>query len=145
MTTIQFVKDRDPNEKEFHQAVAEVIDSVKPVMEQNPHYRKEKILERLVEPERVIMFRVPWIDDQGEVQVNRGFRVEINSAIGPYKGGIRFHPSVTLSILPNNRAPRSSPRETSFAVHLKSGLIPSVLLFPASTSAAMWSALATAT
>lgn len=99
METIQFVKDRDPSEKEFHQAVTEVVESVKPVMEKNPNYRKEKILERIVEPERVVMFRVPWVDDQGEVQVNRGFRIEMNSAIGPYKGGLRFHPSVNLSIL----------------------------------------------
>ena len=96
---LQFATTRDPHEKEFHQAVSEVLTSVKPVMDQNPEYRAAKILERLVEPERVIMFRVPWVDDQGEVQVNRGFRVEMNSAIGPYKGGLRFHPSVTLSIL----------------------------------------------
>ena len=90
---------RDPNEKEFHQAVSEVITSIKPVLDRNPEYRSMKILERLVEPERVIMFRVPWIDDAGQVQVNRGYRVEMNSAIGPYKGGLRFHPSVTLSVL----------------------------------------------
>ncbi len=96
---LQLVKDKDPNEREFHQAVSEVLASVKPVMDRNPEYRAAKILERLVEPERVILFRVPWIDDQGEIQVNRGFRVEMNSAIGPYKGGLRFHPSVTLSIL----------------------------------------------
>lgn len=99
MEMMKFVTDRDPNEKEFHQAVAEVLESVRPVLEQNPHYRKEKILERIVEPERVIMFRVPWVDDQSEVHVNRGFRVEMNSVLGPYKGGLRFHPSVTLSIL----------------------------------------------
>ncbi len=99
MDDIQFVLDRDPNEKEFHQAVTEVIESVRPVLEQNPQYHQEKILQRIVEPERVIMFRVPWVDDQGQVHINRGFRVEINSAIGPYKGGLRFHPSVTLSIL----------------------------------------------
>ena len=99
METSQFIVDRDPNQKEFHQAVTEVLASVKPVLEQNPQYRKEKILERIVEPERVIMFRVPWVDDQGDVQVNRGFRIEMSSAIGPYKGGLRFHPSVTLSIL----------------------------------------------
>ncbi len=96
---IQFIRNRDPYEKEFHQAVTEVIESVRPVLDQNPQYRKEKILERLTEPERVIMFRVPWVDDRGEVHVNRGFRIEMNSAIGPYKGGLRFHPSVTLSIL----------------------------------------------
>ncbi len=93
------VKSKDPNEKEFHQAVGEVMESVKPVLDRNPQYRKAKIIERLVEPERVIMFRVPWLDDQGEIQVNRGFRIEMNSAIGPYKGGLRFHPSVNLGIL----------------------------------------------
>lgn len=90
---------RDPYEKEFHQAVREVIESILPVMEANPQYRQAGILERITEPERVIMFRVPWVDDQGNVQVNRGYRVQMNSAIGPYKGGIRFHPSVTLSTL----------------------------------------------
>lgn len=90
---------KNPGEHEFHQAVREVFESVMPVVEANPQYRKMKILERLVEPERVIMFRVPWVDDQGNVQVNRGYRIEMNSAIGPYKGGIRFHPSVTLSVL----------------------------------------------
>ena len=96
---IQYVKDKDPNEREFHQAVTEVTESIEPVMEQNPEYRSAKILERLVEPERVILFRVPWMDDRGDVQVNRGFRIEMNSAIGPYKGGLRFHPSVNLGIL----------------------------------------------
>lgn len=96
---IQRVKDRDPQEKEFHQAVTEVLETVQPVLDQNPQFRREKILERIVEPERVITFRVPWMDDAGEVQVHRGFRIEMNSAIGPYKGGLRFHPSVTLSIL----------------------------------------------
>ncbi len=96
---IDWVKEKDPNEKEFQQAVAEVMETIRPVMDQNPEYRSAKILERLVEPERVIMFRVPWVDDSGEVQVNRGFRIEMNSAIGPYKGGLRFHPSVNLSIL----------------------------------------------
>ncbi len=94
-----WIKDKDPNEKEFHQAVSEVIESIKPVLDNNPEYRSAKVLERLVEPERVILFRVPWIDDQGNIQVNRGFRVEMNSAIGPYKGGLRFHPSVNLGIL----------------------------------------------
>ncbi len=93
------VKARDPSEKEFHQAVSEVADSIKPVMDKNPEYRHAKILERITEPERVIIFRVPWMDDRGETHVNRGFRIEMNSAIGPYKGGLRFHPSVTLSIL----------------------------------------------
>jgi glutamate dehydrogenase (NADP+) len=96
---IQLVKNKDPNEREFHQAVTEVMESIAPVMEQNPEYRSAKILERLVEPERVIMFRVPWMDDKGEVQINRGFRIEMNSALGPYKGGLRFHPSVNLGIL----------------------------------------------
>ncbi len=96
---IEVVKNRDPLQKEFVQAVTEVMDSVKPVLDQNPVYRELKIPERLVEPERVILFRVPWVDDQGVVLVNRGFRIEMNSAIGPYKGGLRFHPSVNLSIL----------------------------------------------
>jgi glutamate dehydrogenase (NADP+) len=96
---MEYVKARDPHEKEFHQAVNEVMESVKPVLDQNPVYRKARIPERLVEPERVILFRVPWMDDRGEVQVNRGFRVQMNSAIGPYKGGLRFHPSVNLGIL----------------------------------------------
>jgi glutamate dehydrogenase (NADP+) len=96
---LQIVINRDPEEKEFHQAVSEVMESVKPVLEQNPIYRQAKIPERLVEPERAIVFRVPWMDDQGEIQVNRGFRIEMNSALGPYKGGLRFHPSVNLGIL----------------------------------------------
>ena len=96
---LRVIKDRDPGEKEFHQAVQEVIDSVQPVLERNPEYRQTAILERITEPERVIMFRVPWMDDQGQVQVNRGYRMGMNSAIGPYKGGLRFHPSVNLSIL----------------------------------------------
>jgi glutamate dehydrogenase (NADP+) len=96
---MEYVKSRDPHEKEFHQAVNEVMETIKPVMEQNPVYRRARIPERLVEPERVIMFRVPWMDDQGVIQVNRGFRIQMNSAIGPYKGGLRFHPSVNLGIL----------------------------------------------
>jgi len=95
----ELVKVKDPVEKEFHQAVMEVMESIKPVMDRNPEYRAEKILQRLVEPERVILFRVPWVDDRGEIQVNRGYRVEMSSAIGPYKGGLRFHPSVNLGIL----------------------------------------------
>ena len=90
---------RDPEQKEFHQAVHEVMETVRPVLERNPEYRQQAVLERITEPERVIMFRVPWMDDQGQVHVNRGFRVEMNSAIGPYKGGLRFHPSVSLSII----------------------------------------------
>lgn len=98
-SNLDIVLDKDPHELEFHQAVSEVLDSIEPVLERNPHYRHAKIVERIVEPERVIMFRVPWVDDQGQTQVNRGFRIEMNSALGPYKGGLRFHPSVTLSIL----------------------------------------------
>ena len=90
---------KNPEQKEFHQAVREVGESIVPFLDKNPHYRHAKILERMVEPERVIMFRVPWRDDSGEVRVNRGFRVEFNSAIGPYKGGLRFHPTVNLGIL----------------------------------------------
>jgi glutamate dehydrogenase (NADP+) len=90
---------KNPEQKEFHQAVHEVAESLMPVLDKHPEYRKAKILERIVEPERVIMFRVPWVDDSGEVQVNRGMRVEYNSAIGPYKGGLRFHPSVNLGII----------------------------------------------
>jgi glutamate dehydrogenase (NADP+) len=96
---LEIIKARDPQEREFHQAVSEVMESVKPVLDQNPVYRQAKIPQRLVEPERVIMFRIPWADDQGNVQVNRGFRIEMNSALGPYKGGLRFHPSVNLGIL----------------------------------------------
>ena len=93
------VKEKNPGENEFHQAVQEVVESLMPYIQKNPKYKKAKILERMVEPERVIMFRVPWLDDKGEIQINRGYRIEMNSAIGPYKGGLRFHPSVTLSIL----------------------------------------------
>src|SRR3970040_2104782 len=93
------VKAQNQNEPEFHQAVQEVLESLEVVITQHPEYRSAKILERMVEPERVILFRVPWMDDQGEIQVNRGYRIEMNSAIGPYKGGLRFHPSVTLGIL----------------------------------------------
>ncbi|MEW5844668.1 MAG: NADP-specific glutamate dehydrogenase [Bacteroidota bacterium] len=90
---------RNPNEPEFHQAAREVIESIMPYIEENPIYQDEKILERITEPERVIIFRVPWIDDKGNIQINRGYRIEMNSAIGPYKGGLRFHPTVNLSIL----------------------------------------------
>ena len=96
---IAHLEQRTPGENEFHQAVEEVIGSVWHFYENHPRYQRAKILERMVEPERVIMFRVPWIDDRGEVQINRGYRVEFNSALGPYKGGLRFHASVTLSIL----------------------------------------------
>ena len=93
------VKAKNPSEPEFHQAIEEVTESLDLVLERHPEYRYSKILERMVEPERVIMFRVPWMNDQGDIHVNRGFRIEMNSAIGPYKGGLRFHPSVTLGIL----------------------------------------------
>lgn len=96
---LENVKKRDPHEPEFHQAAEEVIDSIGPVLEKHPEFRKHKVLERLLEPERQISFKVSWVDDQGEVQVNRGYRVQMNSAIGPYKGGLRFHPSVYPGIL----------------------------------------------
>jgi glutamate dehydrogenase (NADP+) len=96
---VKMVETKNPNEPEFLQAVLEVAEAVIPYIEENPKYKKVKILERIVEPERTIMFRVPWLDDKGETQINRGYRVEYNSAIGPYKGGLRFHPSVNLSIL----------------------------------------------
>ncbi|MDO6745406.1 glutamate dehydrogenase [Tenacibaculum soleae] len=96
---MDYVKERNSNEPEFLQAVHEVAETVIPFIENNPKYQGKKLLERMVEPERTLMFRVPWVDDNGETQVNRGYRVEFNSAIGPYKGGLRFHPSVNLSIL----------------------------------------------
>ena len=95
----ELVLKRNPGEKEFHQAVKEVLDSLTPVLDENSAYADARILERIVEPERVLMFRVPWLDDNGKVQVNRGFRVQFSSALGPYKGGIRFHPSVYLGII----------------------------------------------
>ena len=97
---------QNPGEPEFHQAVKEVLDSLKVVIDKNEEeYRKLSILERLVEPERIISFKVPWIDDNGTVQVNKGYRVQFNSAIGPYKGGLRFHPSVNQGILRDIRLP----------------------------------------
>jgi glutamate dehydrogenase (NADP+) len=96
---MESVKAKNPAQPEFHQAVQEVAESLELVLDRRPEYRSAKILERIIEPERVILFRVPWVNDRGEVQVNRGFRVEMNSAIGPYKGGLRFHPSVTLGML----------------------------------------------
>lgn len=96
---MEMVISKNPGEKEFHQAVQEVVESLWDFLQENPRYMYAKMLERMVEPERVIMFRVPWRDDKGEIQVNRGYRVEFNSAIGPYKGGLRFHPSVNLGIL----------------------------------------------
>ncbi len=96
---MEYVKAKNPAQPEFHQAVHEVVQSIWPVLEARPHYKEANILERIVEPERQIIFRVPWVDDRGNVRVNRGFRIEFNSAIGPYKGGLRFHPSVNLGIL----------------------------------------------
>ncbi|MDR1155367.1 MAG: NADP-specific glutamate dehydrogenase [Bacteroidales bacterium] len=93
------IKAKNPGEPEFHQAVQEVVESLIPLVEENPKYRHARILERMTEPERVIIFRVPWINDKGELEINRGYRIQMNSAIGPYKGGIRFHPTVNLSIL----------------------------------------------
>ncbi len=93
------VKAKNPSEPEFHQAVEEIVESLDVVLERHPEYRSARILDRMVEPERIIIFRVPWMDDQGDVHINRGFRIEMNSAIGPYKGGLRFHPSVNLGIL----------------------------------------------
>jgi glutamate dehydrogenase (NADP+) len=98
-TIMADVKAKNPAQPEFHQAVQEVVESLDPVIERHPEYKESKIVERIIEPERVLIFRVPWADDSGQVQVNRGFRVEFNSAIGPYKGGLRFHPSVNLGIL----------------------------------------------
>ena len=96
---LDVIKARDPDEHEFHQAVEEVVESVKPVLDRNPQYRQAAVLERITEPERIVTFRIPWLDDQGNVKVNRGFVVEMNSAIGPYSGGLRLHPSVNQSIL----------------------------------------------
>ena len=96
---IEKIKQKDPNQPEFHQAATEVLTTLEPTVKKHPEFVKAKLYERIVEPDRVIMFRVPWVNDSGEVQVNRGFRIEFNSAIGPYKGGLRFHPSVNLGIL----------------------------------------------
>ncbi len=96
---ISAIRNKDPEQREFHQAVDEVIETVLPVLDKNPEYRQQAVLGRITEPERVLMFRVPWMDDDAQVHVNRGFRVEMNSAIGPYKGGLRFHPSVNLGII----------------------------------------------
>ena len=98
-TMLKQILARDPGEKEFHQAVHEVIDSIKPVLDRHPEYRLLGVIERITEPERVIMFRVPWMDDEGYVRVNRGYQIEMNSALGPFKGALRFHPSVNLGIL----------------------------------------------
>ena len=96
---IKWCEAQNPGEPEFLQAVTEVVESVRPVLEKHPEYVRARIMERMVEPERIVMFRVPWMDDSGEVRINRGYRIQVNSAIGPYKGGLRFHPSVNLSIL----------------------------------------------
>ncbi|MDD4638098.1 MAG: Glu/Leu/Phe/Val dehydrogenase dimerization domain-containing protein, partial [Bacteroidales bacterium] len=96
---LEKVKQTNPGQPEFIQAVTEVFEAMGPVIEKHPEYVTSAILERMVEPERQIMFRVPWLDDNGKVQVNRGFRIQFNSAIGPYKGGLRLHPSVNLSII----------------------------------------------
>ena len=96
-SVIESVKQKDAGQPEFIQAVTEVLTSIEPAVEAHPEYREAALLERIVEPERVVMFRVPWVDDAGKVQVNRGFRVQFNSAIGPYKGGLRFHPTVNIS------------------------------------------------
>lgn len=96
---LEELKAKNPNEPEFHQAATEILNGLKPVVEKHPEYEKAALLERFTEPERVIMFRVPWVDDNGAVHVNKGYRVQFNSAIGPYKGGLRFHPSVNLSII----------------------------------------------
>ncbi|MBA7591899.1 NADP-specific glutamate dehydrogenase [subsurface metagenome] len=93
------VIEKNPSQPEFHQAVNEVLESLTPVFEKEPKFEQHKILERITEPERVIIFRVPWVDDNGEIQINRGMRVQFNSAIGAYKGGLRFHPSVNLGII----------------------------------------------
>lgn len=98
-TTLKRILARDPEEKEFHQAVQEVIDTIKPVLDRHPEYRQLGVVERITEPERVILFRVPWMDDEGYVRVNRGYQIEMNSALGPFKGALRFHPSVNLGIL----------------------------------------------
>jgi len=93
------LKQKNPNEPEFHQAATEIFESLSPVFDKHPEFEKQALLERFTEPERVVMFRVPWVDDNGNVKVNKGYRVQFNSAIGPYKGGLRFHPSVNLSII----------------------------------------------
>ncbi|MAK71698.1 MAG: NADP-specific glutamate dehydrogenase [Idiomarina sp.] len=97
--TIEKLKQTSPAQTEFYQAVEEVLESIEPIIEERPKYREQAIIERLVEPERQIMFRVPWVDDNGQVQVNKGYRIEFNSALGPYKGGLRFHPSVNAGII----------------------------------------------
>lgn len=97
--TITGLMASSPAQTEFYQAVQEVLESLEPLLEKSPHYRSHHVIERMVEPERQIMFRVPWVDDRGQVQVSKGYRVEFNSALGPYKGGLRFHPSVNAGII----------------------------------------------
>ena len=99
LKVIEDVKRRNPGESEFHQTVTEVLESLEPVVEKSPEFIEKGIIDMIVEPERIIKFRVPWVDDNGRVQVNRGYRIQFNSAIGPYKGGLRFHPSVNESII----------------------------------------------
>ena len=99
LSVLDGLKARNAHEPEFLQAVEEVLESLEPVVDADPRYEQQNIIGRMVEPERVVMFRVPWVDDQGKVQVNRGYRVQFNSAIGPYKGGLRFHPTVNLSVI----------------------------------------------
>ena len=98
-STIAQLKNSSPAQCEFYQAVEEVLESLEPILENSEKYKKNAIIQRLVEPERQIMFRVPWVDDEGNIQVNKGYRIEFNSALGPYKGGLRFHPSVNASII----------------------------------------------
>ena len=99
LSVLDGLKSRNAHESEYLQAVEEVLESLEPVIDADPRYEQQNIIGRIVEPERVVMFRIPWVDDSGKVQVNRGYRVQYNSAIGPYKGGMRFHPSVNLSIM----------------------------------------------
>ena len=105
---IDQVKEKNAEQPEFIQAVTEVLTSLEPVIDAHPEYEAAGLLERIVEPERVVMFRVPWVDDEGKVQVNRGYRVEFNSALGPYKGGLRLHPSVNLASSSSSASSRSS-------------------------------------
>ena len=99
LSVLEDLKQRNAHEAEYLQAVEEVLESLEPVIDADPRYEQQNIIGRIVEPERVVLFRIPWVDDSGKVQVNRGYRVQYNSAIGPYKGGMRFHPSVNLSIM----------------------------------------------
>jgi len=104
------VRAKNPAEPEYHQAVAAVAESIAPALERQPRYRESGVLERMIEPERTIVFRVPWVDDDGHVRVNRGYRVEMNGALGPYTGGLRFHPAVNLGMVPDRAGPTSTPR-----------------------------------